>query len=186
MGGRRFEVALLLGLGLAVPVLAADPPDDQDAPPKGWHLAPWLQKDVDDQAPPPKPKKPVPKPEADKPAAPKPTPPPNPHPQSAEREQKDFLRRLAVCDQLLKVGQESHDVELEQKAQQLNDRAWAIYRRRIAQVPVPKEKTETDQEQVQRYLRDGPEHPRLMRDSATSRVSGIQNDTEFLINGKAE
>jgi hypothetical protein len=190
MRGRRFEIALLLGLGMVVPALAADPPpDDPDAaPPKGWHVAPWLQKEIDDQnpTPPPKPKKPAPKPDAVKPAAPKPAPVVDKHPVSADLEQKDFLRRLAVCDQLLKIAQDTHDEELERKVQQLNERAWAIYRRRIAALPTPADKTETDEQAVQRYLRDGPEHPRLMRDSATSRVSGIQNDTEYLLNGKAE
>jgi hypothetical protein len=184
LAGRTFEIALLLGLGMAVPALAADPPDDDpDAPPKGWHLAPWLQKkmddDTDDTTPKPKPKKPAPKPEAAKPATPK--PPPDPRPISREREEKDFLRRLAVCDQLLRIAHDTHDEALERKAQQLSDRAWAVYRQRIAALPAPSTKDESDAQTVQRYLKEGPDHGRLMKDTATSRVSGIQNDTEFLL-----
>jgi len=188
MAGWRFEVAVLLGLGLAIPALADDPPEDPDAPPKGWHLAPWLQKQVDDEnpEPKPKPKKPAAKPDAAKPAAPKPKPAADPRPLSREREQQDFLRRLAVCDQLARIAQDTHDELLEHKAQQLNDRAWAIYRARVAQIPAVTDKTETDAQALQRMLRDGPEHPRLMRDGPNSRVAGIDNDTEFLLNGKVE
>jgi hypothetical protein len=185
--GWRFEIALLLGLGLAIPALAADPPDDPDAPPKGWHLAPWLQKQFDDENPDPKPKrkKPAAKSDTAKPV-PKAKPAVDPRPLSREREQQEFLRRLAVCDQLLRIAQDTHDDLLEHKAQQLNDRAWAIYRARVAQLPTVSEKAETDEQALQRMLRDGPEHGRLMRDSATTRVSGITNDTEFLLNGKVE
>jgi hypothetical protein len=55
-----------------------------------------------------------------------------------------------------------------------------LYRQRVAHLPAMTDKTETDEQAVQRYLRDGPEHPRLMHDSATSRVAGISNDTEFV------
>jgi hypothetical protein len=185
LAGWRLEIALLLGLGLAVPALAADPPDDPDAPPKGWHISPWLQKQLDDDNedpnPKPKPKKPAPKAETAKPAAARPTPPPDPRPVSREREEKDFLRRLAVCDELLKIAHDTHDEALERKAQQLSDRAWAVYRQRIAAIPAPSDKVETNEQAVQRMLRDGPDHGRLMKDTATSRVAGIQNDTEFML-----
>jgi hypothetical protein len=179
MGGWRFEVALLLGLGLSVPVLAQDPAQDPDDPPKGWHLAPWLQKQFEDENPNPKPKPKKPaaaKPDPAKPAASKATPPDDPRPLSRDREERDFLRRLAVCDQLLKIAQDTRDEQLERKAQQLNDRAWAIYRQRVAQLPAPSERPESDAEALQRYYREGPTHPRLTRDSAMTRVSGIRDD----------
>lgn len=139
IGGWRIVVALLLGLGTVLPVLAADPSDDEEAARQGWHWAPWIQKKIDRSKPPPKPKKPAAKPPKEpekKAAAPsKPAPVVDEGSVEREREEKAFLRRVAVCDQLMKIAQEAHDQQLERKAQQLNERAWALYSERIAQLP---------------------------------------------------
>lgn len=138
IGTWRFEVALLLGLGMGMPVLAAEPPDDDEQPRQGWKWAPWIQKKIDRSRPPPKPKKPAPKPkeppkQVEAPA--KPAPVVDQASVDREREEKAFLRRVAVCDQLMKIAQDTHDEQLERKAMQLNERAWSIYSERIAQLP---------------------------------------------------
>lgn len=189
MGGRTFEIALVLGLGFAVPVLAADPPEDPDAPPTGWRVAPWLQKRIDEAHPPkPKPKKPPTKTDQAKtdqakPVAAKPMPRAETPQSERDREEKDFLRRLAVCDQLLKIAQETHDEQLERKAQQLNERAWAVYAQRVSQIPAV-DAFESDEKTLDRHLTaiPPPRPVRLPKDSAVTRVSGIQHDSraEFL------
>jgi hypothetical protein len=68
----------------------------------------------------------TPKEKPDKPtaAAPKEERPPPLTP--AEREQAAFLRRLAVCDRLREVAEETKDEKLRQLADQLQDRAWQL------------------------------------------------------------
>jgi hypothetical protein len=43
------------------------------------------------------------------------------------KEKADYLRRIAVCDKLLDIAMQSNDEELRRKADQLDQRAKAIY-----------------------------------------------------------
>jgi hypothetical protein len=57
------------------------------------------------------------------------------------REQAAFQRRVAVCDRLREVAIETNDTELDQMAQELNARAWAVYKQRTAKLEAaPREK----------------------------------------------
>jgi hypothetical protein len=49
-----------------------------------------------------------------------------------EREEAKLLRRLEVCDRLQKVARETNDADLEQLAQELDKKAWEVYRERTA------------------------------------------------------
>jgi hypothetical protein len=51
-----------------------------------------------------------------------------------KREQAAYLRRLAVCAQLKEVALKNNDFALTQKAEQLEDRALAVYNKRIARL----------------------------------------------------
>jgi hypothetical protein len=51
------------------------------------------------------------------------------------REQAAYLRRQAVCDRLRQVAVQSGDDALYQQAQDLEDRAWALYQDRTAGLP---------------------------------------------------
>lgn len=140
IGAWRFEIALLVGLGALLPALGAPPDDEDEAPPQtGWRFAPWIQKKIDRSKPKPKPKKPAAKPAVEQtkaPAAPvKPPPVVDDAGVQRAKEEKAFLRRVAVCDQLLKIAQETRDEELERKAMELNDRAWSLYNDRVAALP---------------------------------------------------
>lgn len=52
-----------------------------------------------------------------------------------EREEAKLLRRLEVCDRLRKIARETGDTELEQEAQELDTRAWEIYKEKTANLP---------------------------------------------------
>ena len=56
------------------------------------------------------------------------------------REQAAFQRRVAVCDRLREIAIETNDTELDQLAQELNARAWAVYKQRTAKLEAAKEK----------------------------------------------
>jgi hypothetical protein len=51
------------------------------------------------------------------------------------RETAAYLRRQAVCDRLRQVAVQNGDDALYQQAQDLEDRAWAIYQERTAGLP---------------------------------------------------
>ena len=48
------------------------------------------------------------------------------------RQQSAFMRRQAACDKLIQVASETNNQELEQLAQELMTRAWAVYTQRTA------------------------------------------------------
>lgn len=54
------------------------------------------------------------------------------------REQETLLRRLAVCDQLRTVAARKQDDALMRQADELDERVWENYTRRIAHLPVGK------------------------------------------------
>jgi hypothetical protein len=54
------------------------------------------------------------------------------------REQATLLRRLAVCDQLRLIATQKKDDQLMQQAEQLDERCWQVYMRRIERLPVSK------------------------------------------------
>ncbi len=51
------------------------------------------------------------------------------------REKANYLRRIAVCDRLRDIAFQTKDNELFRKADQLDQRAYAIYMKHSAQVP---------------------------------------------------
>lgn len=120
-----FPLGLLLGLGLAAPALADDPPDDGESRSGlNFHWASWMQDNAR-----PAPKKRTPPPDKSK-SATAPTPAPPKKPTAVDRanaEEKVFFRRLGVCDELRRVAIETHDEALERQVDQLERRAWALY-----------------------------------------------------------
>ena len=62
---------------------------------------------------------------------------------AVKREQADYLRRLAVCDQLREVALKNNDDNLNRQADELQNKAWEIYSRHIGCISagVPPEST---------------------------------------------
>lgn len=81
-----------------------------------------------------RPSKPAPAAKSAKPAKPKPEAAKaepakadeKPAASAADREQEAYLRRLAVCDRLREVADETKDEKLRQLADHLQDRAWEL------------------------------------------------------------
>lgn len=51
------------------------------------------------------------------------------------REMAAYLRRVAVCDRLMEVAAERHDDALLKQAEELSNRAYEVYSRRVAHLP---------------------------------------------------
>jgi len=153
-------------LSAASAALAADPPDD-DVYPKpaakdngssGGLFQGWFQgKRHGRQKPPPKPDKDAKK--EDKPVV-------DESANSLDKEQKAFLRRLAVCDELRKIAQATNDEALFEKADKLNERIWALYKERTA--PLAGNQFESDEKVLEKHLGPGTASRSLTPDTAAS------------------
>ncbi len=111
-------MVMTVGIGASAVLADDDPPPTPKATTTGF-VGPL--KDWNKPAP-----KPAPKKKDEPPAPPKPT--------IAEKvqaarykEQADLLRRMAVCDKLKEIAENTHDADLLRKAEQLQERANNIY-----------------------------------------------------------
>lgn len=62
-----------------------------------------------------------------------------------EREQRAFLRRLAVCDRLRQIAIQTNDEGLFRQADQLQEQAWSLCLERTGMVPVEDEALPVDE-----------------------------------------
>jgi hypothetical protein len=69
-----------------------------------------------------------------------------------EQELQDLLRRQKVCLQLMQIALETNDVELLRKAEQLDERARAIYAERTAHLPSGPDGFESDEKTLAKHL----------------------------------
>ena len=67
-----------------------------------------------------------------------------------DKEQRTYLRRLAVCDKLREIARETNDDELQRKADQLEQRAWSHCQQRTGQVLADSEPV--DERILERHL----------------------------------
>jgi len=132
-------VVIVLGLVTSSLVLAAGPGDAEPPAAKKTSSGTWFpfwsgSSDKADKKAPAKTEKEVQPDLTTAPASPK-------RDEGAEvraREQATLLRRLAVCDQLKLIATQKKDEHLMQQAEQLDERSWQIYLRRIEHLPVSK------------------------------------------------
>lgn len=69
-----------------------------------------------------------------------------------EREQRAFMRRLAVCDRLRQVALQTNDESLFRKADQLQEEAWSHCLERTGMVPVDGDASATDKDILDQHL----------------------------------
>jgi len=87
--------------------------------------------------------------------------PPTPSPAQAratfEREQQILLRRQKVCDQLRQIALEGGNADLERQADELDERAFAVFQQRTAGLAaVAGRKPAADRPQADRRTADRP------------------------------
>jgi hypothetical protein len=132
-------MAMALVLGLAVSLAAAQGRDDGPRPMASGsgRWSEWLSgKD---------------KPEAKKEAVEKPSAGPSVLERAEavrQRELKNYLRRIDVCDKLAQIAEDTNDPQLLNEIEEIKERVWAVYQQRtanlipgasseLADVPVP-------------------------------------------------
>jgi len=89
---------------------------------------------------------------ADKAGADAPKPSLSPAANALAREQAAFQRRVAVCDRLREIAIESNNTELDQLAQELNARAWAVYKQRTAKLEAAPVEKDLDEQIIDKKL----------------------------------
>jgi hypothetical protein len=145
-GGWGLALVLLLGWGAA----AASAADENGNPGRRPSVPPNERPGLIDKIfnflqPTPVDKKREPKPNTNttddaKPAEKPKSPGPN---DELARQQSALLRRQAACDKLSEIAVQTNNRELEQLAQELNSRAWAVYTQRTAALKGEPRKTPT-------------------------------------------
>lgn len=72
------------------------------------------------------------------------------------REQAAWERRSQVCLKLMDLANQQNDMDLYRRAEELEQRAWAVYLQRTAHLPAGSLAAETDEEIIARRLGDKP------------------------------
>lgn len=72
-----------------------------------------------------------------------------------QREEQALLRRLEVCDRLRQVASATSDQELYRLADELTERAQAVYGQRTAHLPASAAAYQSDEQALDRHLGDG-------------------------------
>src|SRR5687768_3269493 len=115
-------LGLMLGSAL---VRAEDTEAEKPAAPRWWNrMWPGKTAKVETDEKPDKPAKPEPKDKEPVKAGPSAREKAVAH---REKEKANFLRRQAACTKLMQIALETEDLELHRRADELNERAWAIY-----------------------------------------------------------
>jgi hypothetical protein len=139
-----FQAALLLGLGVSATAMAGEFDARPSQGGSGLLNRLFARKDKpeekkSDEAP-------------AKEAAKKPSPPINSPASARSRELANYLRRMAVCDQLMQVAYDTKDEELQRQVEQLRDRVWTTYQVRTEQLPAGTKKFESDEQILDKHL----------------------------------
>jgi hypothetical protein len=150
-------MTLLVSLGVGQNWARAGDDDDDDKPaPRKVHYGrgPGLMDRLWQPSEKPAEKKPVEK--KDKAATDKPAESPSAVLESPamvrKREQTAWERRLQVCLRLMDLADQNNDDRLYRQAEELEQRAWAVYLQRTAHLPSGSVRTESDEQILDRHL----------------------------------
>lgn len=86
------------------------------------------------------------------------------------REEAILFRRLAVCNKLMEIALQTNDKQLQGQAEQLDERAWAIYNQRTANLPTRAAELDLDERVLEKNARKETSQGRALWPS--SRAAG--------------
>jgi hypothetical protein len=145
-------ITLLVGLSVATSRAGAS--DEDDPPPSKIHYArgPGLFERWFGSSNKPEEKKPAKKDTA-KADKDKPEKPVAENPVAVRaREEAALMRRIQVCDRLKNLANQINDDELYRRAEELDQKAWAVYQQRTSHLPVSNATRESDEDVLDRHL----------------------------------
>jgi hypothetical protein len=178
VGGWKLEVALLVGLGVVSVASAQDVPSGAEEKPAATSRTGFQGVFRKWFGPPSTGTEKKPGARAEKDAAKK-SPPAKAvvHDEAAvvrAREEAALLRRLAVCDRLKEIAYESGNEELQRKAEQLDQRAWAVYSQHTANFTPAGGRGGRVENALQTYART-PAEPTNDRAAEQAHSVGVKN-----------
>ncbi len=148
-------ICSLICLGLVIGTARAGSDDDEPASKPRYGKGPGLMDRLLQAGEKPAEKKPAPKKDkekaekpSEKPAAPAPDSPVA----IRAREQAAWERRMQICMRLMDLANQTNDEELYRRAEELEQRAWEVYRQRTAHLPVSAVTGDQDEETLDRHL----------------------------------
>ena len=97
-----------------------------------------------------------------------------------EGEQAAFERRSQVCLRLMDLANQQNDMELYRRAEELEQRAWAVYLQRTAHLPAGNLAAETDEEIIARRLRDNSTAAKPV-DLTSGKTKGKDRDSQAAV-----
>ena len=147
LGAWKLRLAVLAGLSAATVAWAADTDDDEPGAPKKGRV--WVANWFTERSTNGSKKMPPKADKSSKEPAKKPEPKPDPAQVKRAKELADYLRRLAVCDQLTQVAFDTRDDELLKQVNQLKERVWLTYKLRTVG---PKSHPESDEQILDKHL----------------------------------
>jgi hypothetical protein len=163
VGFGGMAAALIVGLGLTVAAAEEPQGDSKSAPAKSGWWSGWFG----DKAPSAKPKAKF-KGEKNAPVEDRPAPS-NPA-ESAATEQKRqmnaYLRRVEVCLRLRQVAEQTGNADLQRQAEEMDARAWEIYRRQTAQLSMPDVSANAD---IQPAIKKSAKKPAVVAERVNDR-----------------
>lgn len=147
-GNCTFGMALVVALGATAAARAGEMDVRPPGSGSGLFYKLFGRKD-----PPPekKPAEPTAK-DKDKDKAKKPASPVKSPTSRRSKELTNYLRRMAVCDQLMQVAYDTKDDDLQREVEQLRERVWATYQVRTEQLPSGGKKPESDDQILEKHL----------------------------------
>jgi hypothetical protein len=137
-GVGRKGLAAALVLGLAVSVAVAQDRDNGSKPAAAGWWSGWFGGQD--------------KPEARKAGADRPSPGPSVVERAEavrQRELKNYLRRIDVCDRLAQIAEDANDQQMVSQVEELKERVWAVYQQRSGRL-APGATPETEDAPAQR------------------------------------
>jgi hypothetical protein len=90
-------------------------------------------------------------------------------------EEEKYLRRLVVCDKLRDIAEAANDSALQRRADELQNRAFEIYKQRTAHYPAAQAVFESDRKTLEKHLGSGAPVPAVPARSAMFTVTGKES-----------
>jgi hypothetical protein len=97
------------------------------------------------------------------------------------REEAALMRRIQVCDRLKNLANQINDDELYRRAEELDQKAWAVYLQRTSHLPVSNATRESDEDVLDRHLGNKAAVAKTGRDVTTETAKTKDGDSQAAV-----
>jgi hypothetical protein len=97
------------------------------------------------------------------------------------REEAALMRRIQVCDRLKNLANQMNDDELYRRAEELDQKSWAVYQQRTSHLPVSNATCESDEDVLDRHLGDKTVAAKDGRDVTSEAAKSEERDSHAAV-----